>query len=160
MSDIDKRLKHASEAWHRLFTMAKPLNKNSSKPNNSAITPNTQRHNTSGTIKLTQDNLAKNLPWGDTLQNKADNVTRIYIQNVNGIQIQKDGGQFDVLCKIVKEVQADVLCIQEHNLDTTQYEVRHTLHHFKLNLNQFFLGCHITQSFCNGLHINIGNAPN
>jgi hypothetical protein len=124
MSDIDKRLKHASEAWHRLFTMAKPLTKNSSKPNNSAITPtNTQRHSSTGTIKLTKDNLAKNLPWGDTLQNKADNVTRIYIQNVNGIQIQKDGGQFDVLCKIVKEVQADVLCIQEHNLDTTQYEV-------------------------------------
>jgi exonuclease III len=44
-------------------------------------------------------------------------------------KIRKDGGQFKELCSINQEVQADILCIQEHNLDTTQYHVRTTLQH-------------------------------
>jgi exonuclease III len=57
------------------------------------------------------------------LTEKSHNLTRIYSQNVNGIQLEDDGGQFKEICTIHQEVQADITCIQEHNLDTTQYKV-------------------------------------
>ena len=41
---------------------------------------------------------------------KPDTVTRIYGLNVNGLTLDRRGGQLDVLCKVLKEVQADVLC--------------------------------------------------
>jgi exonuclease III len=123
MSNIDQRLKHAGEAWNRIFRNAKPLKnkKNISFQDNK--TP--QQKNI---IKLNMENLVSNQPWGDILQEKPTGTTRIYSQNVNGLQYQKDGGQYLELCQITKEVQADVLCVQEHNLDTTQYQVQHTLH--------------------------------
>jgi endonuclease/exonuclease/phosphatase family metal-dependent hydrolase len=46
---------------------------------------------------------------------------------VNGLRFEKDGGQFHEICKIHQEIQADILCIQEHNLDSTQYHVNQTL---------------------------------
>jgi hypothetical protein len=38
------------------------------------------------------------------------------------------GGQFNDVCAIVKEVQADIFGGQEHNLDTTQMHIRSTLY--------------------------------
>ena len=61
---------------------------------------------------------------GDVLQDKPAHVTRIYSQNVNGLIFDRLGGQFKEVCRIHKEVQADVFLGQEHNLDTTQLHVR------------------------------------
>ena len=35
------------------------------------------------------------------------------------------GGKFDSVCRSLKEIQADVFCGQEHNVDTTQAKLRH-----------------------------------
>ena len=70
---------------------------------------------------LSSENLRGNNPWGDRVENEGDNVTRIYSLNVNGLSIDRRGGRFDDLCKVGKEVQADIICCQEHNLDTTRF---------------------------------------
>jgi hypothetical protein len=62
------------------------------------------------------------------LEEKGDHVTRIYSLNVNGLSIDRRGGRFDDLCKVGKEVQADIICYQEHNLDTTRSHVRSVLY--------------------------------
>ena len=49
---------------------------------------------------------------------------RIYGQNVNGMSLNPRGGQFDSLCGVIKEVQADVMCGQEHQLDSSQHQVK------------------------------------
>ena len=78
--------------------------------------------NTSNIIErpMTQANRWTNIQWGDELQEKSASHTRVYAQNVNGLQLDSRGGKFDSLCAIHKEVQADIFCGQEHNLDTTQ----------------------------------------
>jgi hypothetical protein len=119
ISNVNQRLQEAGEAWHRLFKNAQPLTTSTEQDNK---TP--QR----SILKLSMENLSSNQPWGDIVQEKKPFTTRIYSQNVNGLQYQKDGGQYVELCRVAKEVQADVLCIQEHNLDTTQHQVQHTLH--------------------------------
>jgi exonuclease III len=48
--------------------------------------------------------------------------------NVNGLRLDRLGGQFDTQCQVQKEVQADILCGQEHNLDSDQTQVRSILH--------------------------------
>jgi hypothetical protein len=101
MSSADERLKSAGEAWRRLFQNAKPINKNINKQQTTLSQP----HNT---LKLTMENLRQNQPWGDILKAKAEGHIRIYSQNVNGLQYQKDGGQYLEMCQIIKEIQADV----------------------------------------------------
>jgi hypothetical protein len=49
--------------------------------------------------------------------------------NVNGLRLDKIGGQLDELCKVMKEVQADVFCGQGHNLDSDKTQVRQILYH-------------------------------
>jgi exonuclease III len=71
---------------------------------------------------------AANLYWGDECLRKEGNIFRLYAQNVNGIPLDRRGGQFDTLCQVLKEAQADVFLGQEHNLDSTQYQVRSILH--------------------------------
>jgi hypothetical protein len=119
MSDKDQRLQHAGEAWTRLFHNAKSIQT----PENTNDKPFRQYK----TLKLNMENLITNQPWGDTMQEKTPGTTRIYSQNVNGLQYQKDGGQYLEICQIAKEVQADILCMQEHNLDTTQHQVQQTM---------------------------------
>jgi exonuclease III len=77
---------------------------------------------------LTSTNQKENNSWGDQLLDKGDNVTRVYSLNVNGLSVDRRGGRFDDLCKAAKEVQTDILCCQEHNLDTTKYHVRSILY--------------------------------
>jgi hypothetical protein len=71
-------------------------------------------------VILSVANQRLNNSWGDTLQEKQETTTRIYGLNVNGLTLDRRGGQFDLLCEVMKEVQADVLCGQEHNLDSDQ----------------------------------------
>ncbi len=48
--------------------------------------------------------------------------------NVNGSNLDRRGGQFDTVCEVHKEVQADIMCGQEHNLDSDQTYVRSILY--------------------------------
>ena len=77
---------------------------------------------------LSKENLANNQHWGDALEPKTDRTFRVYGQNVNGLTLDRRGGQFDALCRVIKEVQADVMCGQEHQLDTAQYPVKSILY--------------------------------
>jgi exonuclease III len=80
-------------------------------------------------IILSKENQRTNDAWGDTLAEKLDTVTRVYGMNVNGLQLDQRGGQLDVLCKMITEVQADVFCGQEHNLDSDTSQVQQILYH-------------------------------
>jgi exonuclease III len=77
---------------------------------------------------LTTTNTRTNFPWGDPLGPKDSIITRLYAINVNGISIDRRGGTFDDICRSVKEMQVDIFCAQEHNLDTTQLTVRSALY--------------------------------
>jgi hypothetical protein len=77
---------------------------------------------------MTVANQRNNAAWGDVLQEKPPGVTRVYSMNVNGLRLDRLGGQFDTQCQVQKEVQADILCGQEHNLDSDQTQVRSILH--------------------------------
>ncbi|KAI2490533.1 hypothetical protein MHU86_24043 [Fragilaria crotonensis] len=76
---------------------------------------------------LTRANQKTNEPWGDELTKKPANITRVYAQNINGLSIDRRGGQFEDVCRVHNEVQADIFMGQEHNLDTTQMQVRSAL---------------------------------
>jgi hypothetical protein len=77
---------------------------------------------------LTTHNHQTNSPWGDPITQKRDTITRVYALNLNGIALDRRGGQFATLCSIAKELQVDILCGQEHNVDTSQNEVRSILY--------------------------------
>jgi hypothetical protein len=133
---INQRLQQASTAWSCLFhnttpivqpqspfmttsTTQQPSQNNETKP---------EQHGTIPKIAIMQTNLTQNTPWGNKLQEKEDDILRIYAQNVNGIKLDADGGQYKEICDLVKEVKADILfCFQEHNLDTTQFKIRQIL---------------------------------
>ena len=80
-------------------------------------------------VLLSVANQRTNCPWGDAMDKKSATATRIYGLNVNGLTLDRRGGQFDVLCEVLKEVQADVMCGQEHNLDSDQTPVRSIIFH-------------------------------
>lgn len=61
------------------------------------------------------------------MQEKERDVLRLYSQNVNGFTLDRRGGQFGDLCKVLQEVQADVYCGQEHNLDVLKPQVKSIL---------------------------------
>ena len=79
-------------------------------------------------VQLSVENQRANDPWGDMLEEKQDSTTRVYSLNANGFTLDRRGGQFDVFCRVVKEVQADIVACQEHCLDTTQPIVRSVLY--------------------------------
>jgi hypothetical protein len=74
-------------------------------------------------IQLSTTNQRKNYHWGDEIQNKRDGMLRVYAANANGFTLDRRGGQFDTYCTMLQEVQADVACGQEHNLDSIQSPV-------------------------------------
>ena len=105
-----QRLTIAQAEWNKLLAQR------------STIAPVTRR------AILSSENYRTNQPWGDTIGDSGPNITRIYSLNVNGLSIDRRGGRFDDLCKVAKEVKADVICGQEHNLDTTRSQVRSVLY--------------------------------
>lgn len=105
-----QRLQKAQTEWNQLFTRqraSETIHSNGKRP-----------------VILTAQHQRTNKEWGDILHCKDETITRLYSLNVNGLTLDKRGGQFDELCKVAKEVQADILCCQEHNLDTTQTAVK------------------------------------
>ena len=79
-------------------------------------------------IHLSVENYRENTAWGDPLEEKLGNVTRVYCLNVNGFTLDRRGGKFEDFCKTANEVQADIVGCQEHNLDTTQSVVKSILY--------------------------------
>jgi hypothetical protein len=75
-------------------------------------------------VVLSAANSRTNAQWGDVLQQKHPSHTRVYAINLNGISLDRRGGQFDDVCRSLRETQVDVFCGQEHNLDTTQAHLR------------------------------------
>jgi hypothetical protein len=78
-------------------------------------------------IQLSTTNQCNNTHWGDKMEIKSDGTLRVYAANVNGFTLDRRGGQFDMYCTALQEVQADVAFGQEHNLDTIQSPVRSIL---------------------------------
>ena len=111
----DTRLRAAQTAWQALLPGRRATDE--------IQTPADRRQ-----IVLSTENHTTNTHWGDPLCSKADGVTRVLSLNVNGLSLDQRGGRFDELCTFAKEVQADLLCGQEHNLDTTQSNVRRILY--------------------------------
>jgi hypothetical protein len=72
-------------------------------------------------VHLSPANLLTNTPWGDELQCKEPNTLRIYCQNANGLRLDQRGGKFATVCNIALKVQADIIGITEHNLDTNKF---------------------------------------
>ena len=112
-------MRDVNEGYHRLsvaqIEWRKILDSQAQRPNHSMS-------------HLSTENLATNTAWGDDLKDKEDSVFRVYGQNVNGLSLDRRGGQFDSLCKVLKETQADVMCGQEHQLDSGQPQVKSILY--------------------------------
>jgi hypothetical protein len=68
---------------------------------------------------LSIENSRQNNPWADECQGKGNNITRVNAINLNGLQFDAKGGKFDSVCRSIKDLQVDVFCGQEHNVDTT-----------------------------------------
>jgi hypothetical protein len=73
-----------------------------------------------------QKNEIANTSIGDILSEKPDGITRCYAQNQNGVNLRDNGHQFKEICEDTRLIQADLRGLIEHNLDTTNLEVRQT----------------------------------
>lgn len=111
---LSDRLQRARALWTEMFTKAP------------RTTASTQGHRP---IALTMENQVTNEPWGDEISGpKSATITRIYAMNVNGLRLDQRGGQLDVLSKVLKEVEADVFCGQEHNLESNHTSVKQIIY--------------------------------
>ena len=78
--------------------------------------------------RINQTPRDENFYIGDVLSlPKAENTTRIYFQNVNGINLCHRGTWMDT-CEHFRDMQVDVALVVEHKLDTTQPNVMKRLH--------------------------------
>jgi hypothetical protein len=66
---------------------------------------------------------------GDILQDKPDHVICLYVQNVNGIKIDKDKVQFRSLFRHMRLIQADSFAFVETKLETQHHSLHQQLHH-------------------------------
>ena len=76
---------------------------------------------------IIEQNLKQNNNWGDYLSKKPPNTIRIYIQNINGLNIEDIEGNFDNMAQHMHEAQADIMCFQEHNLSTEKQKNKETI---------------------------------
>jgi len=61
---------------------------------------------------------------GDMLnEDKEDNTTRVYFQNLNGLNWDKHGGIWPMICQSMAAVHADIACFSEVNQDTSKFEI-------------------------------------
>lgn len=50
---------------------------------------------------------------GDQMSKKPANTTRIYAQNINGMDIDKSGGHLPGICIDIEQTQTDILLLTE-----------------------------------------------
>ena len=82
---------------------------------------------------IMEQNLKTNYNWGDFLCKKPKNTIRMYIQNLNGIGTNDIEGNFEEITAHMREIQADIICFQEHNLSTEQPKIRNALNQIVRN---------------------------
>lgn len=70
----------------------------------------------------------ENASWGDPLTTKANNVIRVYSLNLNGLALDRRGGQYNTQCRVAREIQVDIMCCQEHKMGTTNLTVKSILY--------------------------------
>lgn len=104
-------LEEAKLKWRQLFSGSEPRD------------PISIHRQSSPTL----NNFRTNVPWGDPMGPKDPTITRLYSINVNGISLDRRGGTFEDICRSIKEIQADIFCAQEHNLDTSQFKIRSSI---------------------------------
>jgi len=62
---------------------------------------------------------------GDIMEEEYDDQrTRIYIQNLNGLNWDNDGGKWPYVCEVIDSNKIDVACFTELNTNTNRYKVR------------------------------------
>ena len=76
---------------------------------------------------LSIPNSSNNLPYGDPMIAKPRSTYRFISQNVNGISYDAEGGDFQEICYILQEIEADVICFQETKLETRNMKVKNML---------------------------------
>ena len=141
-----QRLSIAKAAWNNLFSkehtdsFPRQPSSHSLRTARIATTPSPTTPLPRQTI-MTAKNHRTNTSWGDPLAGKPTNVTRLYCLNVNGLSLDRRGGKFDKRCKITKEVQADIVCCQELNLDITRtmFAISCMKRHVNIGPNHAFL---------------------
>jgi hypothetical protein len=87
-------LQQAQQQWRSMISWTSPLQASQS------LQPQPQRKPS----VLTMHNSHSNDPWGDVLSEKPSHCTRIHVQNVNGFNLDRCGGQFDHYCATHKEI--------------------------------------------------------
>jgi exonuclease III len=71
-----------------------------------------------------EDNCSNNEFIGDIMdENKADDTTRIYVQNLNGITWDQEGGKWPSICDSLSAIHADIACFTELNQDVGQFAI-------------------------------------
>jgi hypothetical protein len=85
-----QRLRIAQAEWSKMFLQ------------DTTNSPRIREGNRS--IHLSVDNQRANAAWGDHLEEKPDNVTRVYCFNANGFTLDRRGGKFEEFCKTANEV--------------------------------------------------------
>ena len=66
--------------------------------------------------------------FGDKMdEDTHHSIMRVYTQNLNGLNWDKDGGKWPYVCEAMDAISADVACFSELNVDTNRYNVRKTM---------------------------------
>ena len=78
--------------------------------------------------RMTDGTIEENDFVGDIMKEDYDDQrTRIYIQNLNGLNWDKDGGKWPYICEMIDSNKIDVACFTELNTDTNRYSIRRKL---------------------------------
>ena len=66
---------------------------------------------------------SNNAPFGDTLNEKLVDHTRLYFINLNGFTLGKDGGTWHQIMETMANIQADIAGFSELNKDITKHKI-------------------------------------
>lgn len=74
---------------------------------------------------LTETPLYHHEHYGDPLEESpSSDTTRIYVQNLNGLCWDKEGGRWPYVCDVLSGIQVDIACFSEINTNTNKYPIR------------------------------------
>ena len=59
---------------------------------------------------------------------KSDHVLQIYIHNVNGIQLDHDSGDINIITTEMHRINADIIALIETNIDNTNHKIKDIIH--------------------------------
>ena len=132
-------LRQAAKTWRSLFRgLSDTSTLHSTLPPNQNTTYNqtTQSHSQSYSCSRYSQTKLNSPPiifednplFGDPMLPAKDSETiRIYCQNLNGIKLSTDGGDFHTVCGEMDDISADYCGFSKHCLDTTNHRIRNLL---------------------------------